>query len=103
MELAVRLPAALRTPSTLAGYQQTLVVGGVAGLEALPVGAERLPVVSGRLGLRFQASPSLMLAVFGEYERNPNHVTFSASTAGATRRFAAPDSLAVFSAVRARL
>jgi hypothetical protein len=41
--------------------------------------------------------------VFGEYERNPNHVTFSASTAGATRRFAAPDSLAVFSAVRARL
>jgi hypothetical protein len=62
-----------------------------------------LPVVSGRLGLRFQASPSLMLAVFGEYERNPNHVTFSASTAGATRRFAAPDSLAVFSAVRARL
>ena len=101
-ELAVRVPAAVEAPSTLPGFSQTLVVGGPAGLQALPIGAGRLPVVSGRLGVRFQASASVALALFGDYERNPNRVAFSASALGVTRSFARPDSLAVFSAAQAR-
>ena len=97
-ELGLRLPAALQTPSALPGYRQTLVVGGAAGFEALPVGAGRLPVGVGRLGLRFQASLMLSAALFCEYQRNPNRVTFAASP----RSFATPDSLSSTAAVQAR-
>jgi hypothetical protein len=104
VELAVQLPGALRIPSVLPGYPQTLVAGGAAGFEALPIGAGRVPVVSGQLGLRFQASASLMLGLFGEYERDPNRVTLAtSSSSGLTRSFAPPDSLGVFGAVQARL
>jgi hypothetical protein len=101
-ELAVRLPAALETPSVLAGFSQTLVAAGPAGLEALPIGAGRLPVVSGRLGARFQTSASVGLSLFGEYQRNPNRVAFAASLSGVTRAFARPDSLSFFAAAQAR-
>jgi hypothetical protein len=96
------LPAALRAPSVLLGYGQTLVAGGPAGFEALPVGAGRLPVAAARLGLRWPAAPSLSVSLFGEYQRNPNRVTFASSTRGVTRTFAKPDSLASFAAVQAR-
>lgn len=101
-ELAVRLPAALETPSALSGYRQTLLAAGPAGLEALPIGAGRLPVVSGRLGARFRASARVDLSLFGEYQRNPNRVTFAQSLSGVTRTFARPDSLSFFAAAQAR-
>ncbi len=101
-EIGVRLPAALQTPSALPGYGQTLIAGGPAGFEALPIGAARLPVVAARLGLRLQASPSLSLMLFSDYQRNPNRVGFTPSRTAVTRRFATPDSLATFSAVQAR-
>ena len=102
VELGMRLPAALQTPSALAGYGQTLVAGGAAGFEALPVGAGRLPVGVGRLGLRFQASPVLSVALFSEYQRDPNRVTFAASPRGVIRAFAKPDSLTMVAAAQAR-
>jgi hypothetical protein len=101
-EVGVRLPAALETPSSLSGFTQTLVAGGSAGFEALPVGAGRLPVVTARLGARFPASPTVALALFGEYERNSNRTSFGVSSAGVTRAFASPDALSVFSAALAR-
>jgi hypothetical protein len=101
-ELAVRLPAALETPSVLPGFEQTLLAGGPAGLEALPIGAGRLPVLSGRLGSRFRASASVALALFGEYQRNPNRVRLADSPSGVTRAFAGPDSLSFFVAAQAR-
>ena len=101
-ELAVRLPAGLEMPSPLLGARQTLLVGGPAGLEALPVGAGRLPVLSGRLGARFQVSTSVALALFGEYQRNPNRVRFAQSHSGAMRSFARPDSLSFFAMAQAR-
>jgi hypothetical protein len=102
VELAVRLPAALETPSALLGFRQTLLAVGPAGLEALPIGAGRLPVISGRLGARFQASASVALALFGEYQRNPNRVKLTDSMSGVTRAFARPDSLSLFAAAQAR-
>ena len=102
VELAVRLPAALETPSVLAGFQQTLLAGGPAGLDALPIGARRLPVVSGRLGSRFQASATVALALFGEYQRDPNRVRLTDSPSGVTRAFARPDRLSCFVAAQAR-
>ena len=101
-ELAVRLPAALETPSALLGSRQTLLAAGPAGLEALPIGAGRLPVVSGRLGARLQVSASVALALFGEYQRNPNRVTFALARSGVTRAFARPDSLSLFAVAQAR-
>ena len=101
-EVGVRLPAALQTPSALPGFTQTLVAGGTAGFEALPVGAGRLPILTARLGARFPASPTLSLALFGDYERNPNRTSFGASPKGVTRSFASPDVLSVFSAALAR-
>jgi len=101
-ELAVRLPAALETPGALVGFRQTLLAAGPAGLEALPIGAGRLPVLSARLGTRFRASASFDLSLFGDYERNPNRVKFAESLSGVTRAFARPDRLALFAAAQAR-
>lgn len=102
LELGLRLPAALETPSVLPGFGQTLIAAGPAGLEALPVGAGRLPVVAARLGVRFQASAGVALALAGEYQRNPNRVAFASSTAGVTRSFARPERLALFGGAQAR-
>jgi len=101
-EVGVRLPAALETPSSLSGVTQTLLAGGSAGFEALPVGAGRLPVVTARLGARLPASPTVMLALFSEYERNPNRTSFRALPGGVTRGFASPDALSIFCAAVAR-
>jgi hypothetical protein len=102
VELGLRLPAAVETPSVLAGFGQTLVAAGPAGLEALPIGAGRLPVVSARLGARFQASSAVALALFADFERNPNRVAFVASTQGVTRGFARPERLELVAAAQAR-
>lgn len=95
-ELGVRLPAALETPSALPGFAQTLLLGGPAGLEALPVGAGRLPVLAARVGTRFQASASVALSLYGEYGRNPNRLL------AGTREFAQADSFGVVGAAQAR-
>ncbi|HEX2873931.1 MAG TPA: hypothetical protein VHP33_21900 [Polyangiaceae bacterium] len=95
-EVGLRLPAALETPSVLPGFGQTLLLGGPAGLEALPVGAGRLPVLAARLALRFQASASLALSLSVEYQRNPNRV------APGARGFGEPDSLGGVVAAQAR-
>ena len=102
LELGVRLPAALETPSVLPGFGQTLIAQGPAGLEALPIGAGRLPVATARLGARFQASTSVALSVFAEYQRNPNRVLFSSSTSGVTRVFGSPERLTATVAAHAR-
>jgi hypothetical protein len=95
-ELGVRLPAALETPSPLPGFGQTLLLGGPAGLEALPVGAGRLPVLAARVGTRFQASASVALSLHGEYGRNPNRLL------AGTLTFAPADSFGVVGAAQAR-
>jgi len=102
LELGLRLPAALETPSTLPGFGQTLLAGGAAGLVALPLGAERLPLLAARLGARLQVSAVVALSLFAEYQRNPNRLAPLASTSGVTRGFAPPDSLGVFSSAQAR-
>lgn len=102
VEAGARLPAALRSPSPFPGFAQTAIAGGAAGFEELPVGSGRLPVVAARLGLRFQASPTLALSFFSEYQRNPNRTTFAASPRGVIRAFAKPDSLALVGAAQAR-
>jgi hypothetical protein len=102
IEIGARLPPALEVPSALPGYAQTLLVGGAAGFDALPIGATRLPVLATRLGARLQVSTSVGLSAFAEYERNPNRTSFAASPAGVTRRFESPDVLSVFSAAQAR-
>lgn len=102
VELGLRLPAALETPSVLPGFAQTLVAAGPAGLEALPIGGGRLPVVAARLGLRFQASASVALSLFGEYQRNPNRIAFASSPVGVTRSFASPQRLALLAAAQTR-
>ena len=94
-ELGLRLPAALETPSALPGFGQTLLLGGPAGLEALPIGAGRLPVLAARLGVRFQASASVALSVHAEYQRNPNRLLAGSG-------FAPPDSLRGVAAAQAR-
>ena len=95
-ELGLRLPAALETPSALPGFGQTLLLGGPAGLEALPIGAQRLPVFAARLGVRLQASASVALSVHAEYQRNPNRL------AARSRGFAPADSLGGVAAAQAR-
>jgi hypothetical protein len=42
------------------------------------------------------------LALFGEYQRNPNRVKLTDSMSGVTRAFARPDSLSLFAAAQAR-
>jgi len=101
LELGLRLPAALETPGALPGFGQTLIAAGPAGLEALPIGAGRLPVVAARLGARFQASTSVALALYGEYQRNPNRLAFASSPGGVTRSFANPERLALVGGAQA--
>lgn len=96
-ELGLRLPAALEMPSAVPGFGQTLLLGGPAGLEALPVGAGRLPVLAARVGLRFQVSARVALSLSADYQRNPNRVV------AGMHGFAPPDSLAVVVAAQARL
>jgi hypothetical protein len=99
-EIGVRLPAALETPSPLAGWAQSYVAGS-GGLSGLPLGSGRLPILDARLALRFQASADLALAVLGDYCRDPNRTRFS-DTATGGRAFAPPDSLTARAAVQAR-
>lgn len=89
LELGCLLPAAIASVSSLPGWTQTFVVRDGGVLEALPLGAERLPIVATRLGVRFQASSALGLGAFATYERDANRSTLqSAPTA---RVFAKPD------------
>jgi hypothetical protein len=102
IELGLRLPAALQIPSVLPGFGQMFVATGATGLAPLPVGAGRLPVVSARLGARFQASGSVALSLFGELTRDPNRVGFATTSSGVVRAFARPERFALVAAVQAR-
>jgi hypothetical protein len=102
VELGLLLPAALEAPSSLPGYVQTFTVRGPGQIQPLPLAARRLPLLAARLALRFQASRSLALSVFGEYERDPNRVRFAAVADAAVRSFASPDSLRAGGSVQAR-
>jgi hypothetical protein len=64
------------------------------------VGAARLPVLAARLSLRWQASPSLALALSSDYQRDPNRTRLDAA---AQRVFDTADSLSVLAAVQARM
>jgi hypothetical protein len=100
LELGCLLPAAVESVSGLPGWTQTFVVRDSGVLAALPLGAQRLPIVATRLGLRFQASSALGLGVFATYERDANRSTVqSAPTA---RVFAKPDRVEVTGTAWAR-
>jgi hypothetical protein len=99
LEVGGRLPAALQVPSALPGVAQSWVVRE-SGLTPLPVGAARLPVLAARLSLRWQASPSLALALSSDYQRDPNRTRLDAA---AQRVFDTADSLSVLAAVQARM
>lgn len=102
LELGLRVPAALETPSIFPGFGQTFLATGATGLSALPLGAGRLPVVSGRLGARFQASGSVTLSCFAELTRDPNRARFEATPSGVTRSFTRAERLALVAAAQAR-
>lgn len=102
LELGLELPAALRSPSQLPGYDQTFVAGGSAGLEPLPLGSGRLPVVAARSSLRLPLSRSVEASGWVDYVRDANASRVAVSTSGVTRSFASPDSLRVGSSLQAR-
>lgn len=102
LELGCLLPAALQTEGAVPGVPQTFVVRGPAQVEALPLGAARLPIVAGRVGLRLQLSSTLALGLFASYERDANRVRLQSRAGGAARTFATPDSLRLTGAAWAR-
>jgi hypothetical protein len=102
LELGLRLPAALETPSILPGFAQTYLAHGATELSTLPLGAGRLPVVSARLGARFQASTSVGLSGFAELTRDPNRASLEATPSGVMRSFARAERLALLAAAQAR-
>jgi hypothetical protein len=102
LETGARLPAALEVPAAFAGYAQTFIVGGPSGFEALPLGSGRLPLVAGRLSLRWATSPTLAVLVWGDYWRNANRIDRATSPIGVTPRFAAPDSVSLTAGAQAR-
>lgn len=101
-EVGIRLPGALITASGVEGLPQTWVAGGAAGLEALPLGAARLPKLAARLGLRWQVSSSLTLSLACDYQRDANRSRLDTSGSTPLRVFAAADALALVGGVRAR-
>lgn len=102
VELGVLLPATLEVPSSLAGFSQSFVVRESRPVVPLPVGSRRLPVAAGRVALRLQASRTLALAGFVDYERDPNRVRFQDSPQGAFRTFAGANRLSVGASAQAR-
>lgn len=102
LELGLELPAALRSRSQLQGYAQTFVAGGSEGLEPLPLGSGRLPVLAARLSLRLPLSRSVAAAGWVDYVRDANASQPRVSTLGVTRQFAPPDAVRVGAALQAR-
>jgi hypothetical protein len=101
-ELGVRLPSSLYTPSSWPGVMQTWVAGSSPGLEPLPLGSQRLPLLAARLGLRWQASQSLSLAFACDYQRDANRVRLKSVGSTLERVFDQPDSLRLSVGVQAR-
>ena len=93
LELGCLLPAALQAEGAVPGLVQTFVVRGPAQIEALPLGAARLPILVGRVGLRLQLSSAMAIGLFGSYERDANRVRWQSRAGAAVRTFATPDSV----------
>ncbi len=92
-EFGLLLPAAIETESSLPGYAQTFIVRGPRAIEPLPLGAGRLPVAAARAALRWDASATLGLAIFAEYERDANLSRLQNRGGLSLRGFASPDRL----------
>jgi hypothetical protein len=102
LELGSLLPAALQTQGAVPGVPQTFVVRGPGQIEALPLGAGRLPILAGRAGLRMQLSTALALGVFASYERDVNRVRLETRAGATARVFAMPSSARLLAAAWAR-
>jgi hypothetical protein len=102
LELGCLLPAALQSQGALPGVLQTFVVRGPGQVEALPLGAERLPIVAGRAGVRMQLSAAFALGLFAGYERDANRVRVESRAGGAARVFATPSSARLLAAAWSR-
>lgn len=102
LELGSLLPAALKTQGALPGVLQTFVVRGPGQIEALPLGAGRLPILAGRAGLRLQLSAAFALGLFASYERDANRVGWETRAGGAARVFAPPSSARLLAAAWSR-
>lgn len=101
LEVGCSMPAAFETASSLPGVVQSFVVRDDGKITALPLGAARLPIFAGRVGVRFQASSALGLGAFVTYERDANRSTLKPSP-GPARVFAQPDRLQATAAAWAR-
>jgi hypothetical protein len=102
LELGCLLPAALQAQGAVRGVPQTFVVRGPGQIEALPLGAGRLPILAGRAGMRLQLSAAFALGLFAGYERDPNRVRLESRASGAARVFGAPSSVRVLAAAWSR-
>lgn len=102
LELGLELPAGLRTSSQLDRYDQTFIAGGSTGLEPLPLGAGRLPVLAARLSLRLPLSRTVTVSGWLDYVRDSNASRLDVSTSGVNRAFVSPDGLRVGSSLQAR-
>jgi hypothetical protein len=102
LEVGCLLPAALQTRGALPGVPQTFIVRGPGRIEALPLGAGRLPILAGRAGVRAQLSAGFALGLFATYERDPNRVGLEKRAGGAARVFAAPASARLLAAAWSR-
>lgn len=103
LQAGVLLPAALEMASSLPGFGQSFVVREGGAVVALPVGSARLPLMAARAALRFRASRSLSLAVWLDFERDPNRVRFQGASGGARRVFAEANRFALGAGMRAAL
>ncbi len=102
LQVAAQLPAALQLPSSVPGAAQTLLVRSGAQVEALPLGAGRLPVINVRAGARFAASRSVSLSLFLDYEHDSNRVGWRSTAVGPARSFVEPDGVTLTAASWAR-
>jgi hypothetical protein len=102
LELGCLLPAVLQTQGALPGVLQTFVVRGPGQIEALPLGAERLPILAGRAGFRLQLSAAFAFGLFATYEHDANRVRLASRTGGAARVFATPSSARLLAAAWSR-
>jgi hypothetical protein len=102
LELGCLVPAVLQTQGALPGVLQTFVVRGPGQIEALPLGAERLPILAGRVGFRLQLSAAFALGLFASYEHDANRVRLASRAGGAARVFATPSSARLLAAAWSR-
>lgn len=102
VELGVRLPSILLTPSSSPGVAQVWTASEATGLAPLPLGGGRRPVLATRVGLRWQASFRLALVAALDYQRDPTRTRLIASPTAVTRSFDRADSAMAVGGVHVR-